>query len=104
LRSGLLRERRHRNRPRPFFLVARAHREFFDAGANPGLLRRVARETGGRYYPLERAARLPEEIGYSDSPNSVLQVLPLWDMPFLFLLLGMLLCSEWFLRKRWGWI
>ena len=87
-----------------FFVVTRAHREFFDAGANPGLLRRVARETGGRYYPLERAARLPEEIAYSDSPNSVLQVLPLWDMPFLFLLLGMLLCAEWFLRKRWGWI
>ncbi|MCY3756772.1 MAG: glutamine amidotransferase [Acidobacteria bacterium] len=87
-----------------FFLVTRTHREFFDAGANPSLLRRIARETGGRHYTLEDAARLPEEITYADSPNTVLQVLPLWDMPFLFMLLGALLCSEWFLRKRWGWV
>lgn len=87
-----------------YFLVTRAHREFFNAGANPRFLRRISRETGGRHYTLEEAARLPEEITYADSPNTVLQVLPLWDMPFLFTLLGVLLCSEWFLRKRWGWV
>ncbi len=87
-----------------YFLVTPTHREFFDAEANPGFLRRVARETGGRHYTLEKASGLPEEISYTDSPNAVLQVLPLWDMPFLFMLLGGLLCSEWFLRKRWGWV
>ena len=87
-----------------YFLVTRTHREFFDAEANPRLLQRIARETGGFHYALENAAGLPEEITYADSPNSVLQVLPLWDMPFLFMLLGVLLCSEWFLRKRWGWV
>lgn len=85
-----------------YFLVTRTHREFFDAEANPRFLRRIARETGGRHYTLENASELPEEITYADSPNAVLQVLPLWDMPFLFMLLGALLCSEWFLRKRWG--
>ena len=85
-----------------YFLVTRTHREFFDAEANPRFLRRIARETGGRHYTLENASELPEEITYADSPNSVLQVLPLWDMPFLFMMLGALLCSEWFLRKRWG--
>lgn len=87
-----------------YFLVTRTHREFFDAGANPRFLRRISRETGGRHYTLADAAKLPEEISYADSPNSVLQVLPLWDMPFLFILLGALLCSEWILRKRWGWV
>lgn len=87
-----------------YFLVTRTHREFFDAQANPGLLQRIARETGGRHYTLEDAAGLPEEITYADSPNTVLQVLPLWDMPLIFILLGALLCSEWFLRKRWGWV
>lgn len=87
-----------------YFLVTRTHREFFNAEANPHFLRRIARETGGRHYTLENAAGLPEEIPYADSPNSVLQVLPLWDMPFFFILLGVLLCSEWFLRKRWGWV
>lgn len=87
-----------------YFLVTRTHREFFDAQANPSLLRRIARETGGRHYTLADAAGLPEEITYADSPNTVLQVLPLWDMPFIFILLGALLCSEWFLRKRWGWV
>ena len=85
-----------------FFLVTQSHREFFNAEANPRLLQRVAQDTGGRYYPLERVSELPEEIRYADSPHSVLQTLPLWDMPLLFLLLGMLLLSEWFLRKRWG--
>ena len=87
-----------------FFLVTRTHREFFDAEANPRFLRRIARETGGRHYTVGDAAGLPEEITYADSPNTVLQVLPLWDMPFIFILLGALLCSEWFLRKRWGWV
>ena len=87
-----------------YFLVTPTHREFFDAEANPRFLRRISRETGGRHYALENAAKLPEEITYVDSPNAVLQVLPLWDMPLLFILLGGLLCSEWFLRKRWGWI
>jgi hypothetical protein len=30
------------------------------------------------------------------------EILPLWDAPAVFLLLLLLKCGEWLLRRRWG--
>lgn len=66
------------------------------------LLRRIAGETGGRYYPLADADRLADEVGYTESGVTVRESRDLWDMPFTFLLLVGLLGSEWGYRKRRG--
>ena len=64
------------------------------------LLRRVAGATGGRYYALADAGRLPEDVVYTESGVTVREARDLWDMPAVFLLLLCLLGAEWSYR-RW---
>ncbi|MBV9929312.1 MAG: hypothetical protein JOZ96_30140 [Acidobacteria bacterium] len=84
------------------FLVAELNREFYDASLNEELLKRVAAETGGRYYTLEEAGALVADLTYRQTDNSRPVTKDLWDMPVNFLLLVGLLSGEWFLRKRHG--
>jgi hypothetical protein len=67
-----------------------------------GLLRQVANETGGHYYPLSDAARLAEDVNYTESGVTQRDAHDLWDMPIVFLLLVTLLGAEWFYRRRRG--
>ena len=84
------------------FLVEQGDREFFDASQKKDLLERLAAQTGGRYYSLQEAGRLPEEIVHSEKKSSAVVTLELWDMPINFLLLVGLLIGEWCLRKKHG--
>jgi hypothetical protein len=84
------------------FLVAELNREFYDASLNEELLKRIAAETGGKYYTLEEAGALVDDLTYRQTDNSRPVTKDLWDMPVNFLLLVGLLCGEWFLRKRHG--
>jgi uncharacterized membrane protein len=84
------------------FLVSDRTREFLDAAQNVELLKRVAAETGGKYYPLNRAGDLIDEISMLEGKNSEKLSKDLWDMPINFLLLVGLASAEWFLRKRKG--
>jgi uncharacterized membrane protein len=67
-----------------------------------GLLRQVANETGGKYYPLSQAARLADDVNYTESGVTQRDAHDLWDMPIVFLLLVTLLGAEWFYRRRRG--
>jgi uncharacterized membrane protein len=84
------------------FLVTELNREFHDAAQNVDLLKRIAAETGGKYFPLDKANDLVEELTYLEGKNSERISLDLWDMPINFLLLLGLASAEWFLRKRKG--
>lgn len=84
------------------FLVTDRTREFYEARQNVELLKRVAAETGGKYYPLAKANALLDEITLLEGKNSERVSKDLWDMPINFLLLIGLASSEWFLRKRKG--
>jgi len=66
------------------------------------LLKRIAAETGGSYYPLDAANDLPEDLSHAGGGNSVVTTLDLWDMPVNFILLVALASAEWFVRKRKG--
>jgi uncharacterized membrane protein len=66
------------------------------------LLRRIAAETGGRYYPLAEAGRLVEDVRYTESGVTVRESRDLWDMPAVFLVLVVLLGGEWAYRRRRG--
>lgn len=85
-----------------FFTVTESNREFFDAGQKKDLLQRLAAETGGSYYTLANAKQMPEDISYVERPNSVPQILSLWDLPIWFVLLSGLLIFEWAWRRREG--
>jgi hypothetical protein len=74
--------------------------DHYRAEMREGILRRIAVETGGRFYRAAEAGALADEIPLSQSGVSVQERLPLWDMPVIFLLLITLLGFEW-LYRRW---
>ena len=76
--------------------------ENFHAEQNRDLLERLASATGGSYYTPETAARLSDEISFSEAGVTVRETKDLWNMPILFLLLLALKSGEWYLRRKWG--
>ncbi|MEQ1692801.1 MAG: glutamine amidotransferase, partial [Gemmatimonas sp.] len=70
------------------------------AELRPAVLRRIANETGGRYYPLDDVARLADDAMFTESGVTVREAKDLWDMPAVFLMLALLLGTEWGYR-RW---
>jgi hypothetical protein len=69
---------------------------------NSDLLKRIATETGGKYYTPAEAQSLLDDLTYRQSPYSERVTKDLWDMPINFMLIIGLLSGEWFLRKREG--
>jgi uncharacterized membrane protein len=84
------------------FLITDRTREFHTAAQNVELLKRVAAETGGKYFTLSNANDLLDEITMLEGKNSERVSKDLWDMPINFLLLIGLASAEWFMRKRRG--
>lgn len=82
--------------------VAEPTAEYFGAQMRPALLRQLADETGGKYYPASDAERLAQDIVYTESGATVVQRLDLWDMPAIFLFLVGLIGGEWLVRRRRG--
>ncbi|MFV1988148.1 MAG: hypothetical protein ACC682_12765 [Gemmatimonadota bacterium] len=83
-----------------YFRAGPQQREQFGAGRRTDLLRRISEETGGRFYTSEDAGLLAEEIQYTESGDTLREERPLWDMPILFLLMGLFLSGEWVYRRR----
>jgi hypothetical protein len=90
----------------PVFVRVAAEREagqeFFGAEMRAPLLRRIADETGGRFYTPETVKSLPEDIALSKRGVTVVNQMDLWDMPIVFLLLVSLVTGEWAYRKQRG--
>jgi hypothetical protein len=87
---------------RASFLVGPINREAWSAAQNRELLERVASETGGKYYPIDRADKLIDDITHREGAGSIRETKDLWDMPVNFLLVLGLAGGEWFIRKRKG--
>lgn len=83
-------------------LVSDLNREYYSAAQNSDLLKRIAAETGGKYYTPAQVKSLLDDLTYRQTPYSERVTKDLWDMPVNFVLLVGLLSAEWFLRKREG--
>ena len=82
--------------------VSAGDAEYFDAGMRAPLLKRIAEDTGGRFFTPANAASLPEAISYSGRGVTVVEERELWDMPALFLALVTLIGAEWGYRRMRG--
>jgi hypothetical protein len=82
--------------------VRPSSREFERPEANAAVLRRIAERTGGTFYQLRDASRVPEDIG--DLVASVRREVddPLWDGVWFWALIVGLLSAEWYVRKKVG--
>ncbi|HUE95889.1 MAG TPA: filamin/ABP280 repeat domain-containing protein [Longimicrobiaceae bacterium] len=76
--------------------------EFYGAQMRAPLLRRIAEETGGRFYALNDIARLADDVQYSGSGITRVESYDLWDMPFIFFLLVGFIGGEWVFRRMRG--
>jgi uncharacterized membrane protein len=85
-----------------YFLVAPSDAEFFDAAMHAPVLRRLADETGGRFYRAGDTDKLADAIAYSGRGITVVEDRELWDMPVVLLLALSLMGAEWMLRRRQG--
>lgn len=82
--------------------VGASDAEYFDAAMRAPLLRRLAEETGGRYFQAGDTSLLTDAISYSGRGVTVVEERDLWDMPIvLFAVLG-LMATEWLTRRKWG--
>ena len=79
-----------------------ADNEYFDATMRAPLLRRLAEETGGRFYTAANVAELPDAISYSGRGVTVVEERDLWDMPAVLLMLIALAGGEWGYRRSRG--
>ena len=85
-----------------YLRVADLNTEYFDAEMRAPLLKRIATETGGRFYTPETASTLAEDVAMSKRGVTVVNQMDLWDMPATFLLLVLLVSAEWAYRKSRG--
>ncbi len=85
-----------------YLRVADLNTEYFDAEMRAPLLKRIATETGGRFYTPETASTLAEDVAMSKRGVTVVNQMDLWDMPATFLLLVVLVSAEWAYRKSRG--
>ena len=76
--------------------------EYFDAAMRATLLKRIAEDTGGRFFTPATASALPEAISYSGRGVTVVEERDLWDMPVVLMLLLGLIAAEWGYRRKQG--
>lgn len=75
--------------------------ELDDAGMRQDLLEQIAQASGGTHVPLERLPALAEALVARGREGELRrEERPLWNAPFVILLLVLCLGLEWFLRKR----
>jgi hypothetical protein len=82
--------------------VGGADREFADPRLNEAWLRRLARNSGGRYARPGEASRIEEWLQTAAPVTTPPEPRDVWHQPWAFALVIALLCGEWVLRRRWG--
>jgi uncharacterized membrane protein len=76
--------------------------EYFNAAMHAARLRRIADETGGRFYTAAEASGLVEDIQYTGRGVTTVEERDLWHMPILLVALVALMCGEWAYRRAVG--
>jgi uncharacterized membrane protein len=76
--------------------------EYFDATMHAARLKRIADETGGRFYTPETMTPLAEDLKYTGRGVTTVEERDLWHMPIVLLLLVGLTCAEWAYRRAVG--
>jgi uncharacterized membrane protein len=76
--------------------------EYFDATMHATTLRRIADETGGRFYTAAAMQGLAEDLRYTGRGVTTVEERELWHLPIVFMLMVGLMCAEWAYRRAVG--
>ena len=76
--------------------------EYFDATMHAARLKRIAEETGGRFYTPETVNGMPEDLRYTGRGVTTVEERELWHMPIVMVILVGLIGAEWGYRRGVG--
>jgi uncharacterized membrane protein len=76
--------------------------EYFDPTMHAQPLRRIAEETGGRFYTASSAKGLAEDVRVAGRGVTAVEERELWNMPIVLITLLGLVCAEWGYRRVVG--
>jgi len=76
--------------------------EFFDATMHAATLKRVADETGGRFYTPASVQGLGDDLKYTGRGVTTVEERDLWHLPIILVMIVGLLCAEWGYRRAVG--
>ncbi len=85
------------------FIVFRENTEATETAMDLGYLEELAKASGGRMLDASEIAGVVEELLRESAEQAPLvRRVPLWDQPWILLLLCFLLGADWYARRRWG--
>lgn len=85
------------------FIVYREDMESTETAMDRGYLEQLAKASGGRMIDPDQISTIVEELLRDTSEQAPLtRRIPLWDKPWIYLLLCFLLGMDWYARRRWG--
>jgi uncharacterized membrane protein len=76
--------------------------EYYDAGLKQNFLKNLVEMTGGKYYSPENAGNISSNLKSRKTSKSILTSEYIWDIPFFFIIIVLLLSVEWIYRRRRG--
>jgi hypothetical protein len=82
--------------------AAHGETEYFDPVMHAAPLRRIAEETGGRFYTPDTVANMAEDVRYGGRGVTAVEERELWNMPVILLSLLTLAFAEWGYRRYVG--
>lgn len=84
------------------FLVENQKVEFARPDLQENILRRIAEMTGGKYFHIDQAADLPDQLTITESTYSRIVEREIWDAPAVYAFILLVLAVEWFWRRSRG--
>jgi uncharacterized membrane protein len=85
-----------------YLRAAPGEAEYFDPTMHEAPLRRIAEETGGRFYTTDSAKGLAEDVRYGGRGVTSVEERELWNMPIILIALIGIICAEWGYRRAVG--
>ncbi len=76
--------------------------EYFDPTMHAQPLKRIAEDTGGRFYTADAAQGLAEDVRVAGRGVTAVEERELWNMPIVLIMLIGLVCAEWGYRRVVG--
>ena len=85
------------------FMVFREDMESTETAMDRGYLEQLAKASGGRMLDPSEISKVVDDLlrGTAEQAPLIRRV-PLWDRPWIYVLLCSLLGVEWYIRRRWG--